>query len=139
MPEVKTLTETTMSLLSMNQFISCFRKQFQFQAGKGGLRRGRYYTAYNKEKGLKTDCWAMLVFIKTAIEYGFEEEEIIKELQIRPSLFHELYESLPIHLAENCPDKNLHQVIVVKIGLVKNAILFAYGIKANINPHGTEW
>lgn len=118
-----------MPLLTMREFRECFRKQFQFQKGKGGMRQGRYYTAYNQERGLKTDTWAMIVFIHTAGLYGFERTEIIAELNIRSSLYDVLQQSIPEILSNKCEDVNLHVICTTKMKLVKNSIRYTHRIK----------
>lgn len=106
----------------MEAFVQCFRKQFLFQNGRGGHRKGRYYTAYNKERGLHNDKWAIMVFIHTAPLYGFGDYEIISELGINRNMFSLLKEETPKFISDQCQDKTLHLTLINKIALVKNSV-----------------
>jgi hypothetical protein len=117
-----------MPLLTFDNFITCFRKQFIFQTGKGGRRISRYYTAKNSEQRLKNDQWAMMVFIHLGHLYGFSDTQIIEELNIRKSLYDTLKEEVVNVLSSNYPDKNLHKKVVCKAGLVRNLVFYTYGI-----------
>lgn len=108
--------------ISMEAFVQCFRKQFLFQNGRGGHRKGRYYTAYNKERGLHNDKWAIMVFIHTAPLYGFGDYEIISELGINRNMFSLLKEETPKFISDQCQDKTLHLTLINKIALVKNSV-----------------
>lgn len=116
-------------LLPMEDFVKSFRSQFIFQAGKGGLRKGGYYTAYNQERGLPNDCWAMMTFITVAPLYGFNEEEIRTELHVSPSKFERLKEEVVQIMKPEYPDRRLRETILVKSGLVKNCILINHRIR----------
>ena len=72
-----------MAILTMEDFVQSFRKQFIFQKKKiNGVSERKYYTAYNSERNLKTDTWAIIVFIHLAPKYGFTPQQIRHELNI---------------------------------------------------------
>lgn len=110
--------------LSFDQFISCFRKQFVFQNGRGGKRKSRYYTAKNQEQGLKNDYWAIMVFIHCGIHFGFNDTEMQDELKIRMGLYEVLKQEVEVVLKPDFHDHLLHKKVKVKIGLVKNCIRY---------------
>lgn len=115
-------------LIPMSAFVLCFRKQFLFQNGRGGYRKGKYYTAYNKERGLKTDKAAIMVFIFVAPQYGFEDKEIVSELGIKARMFYTLKEEVPKLVSNSCPDTNLHITLLNKIALVRNSVMNEFRI-----------
>ena len=112
----------------MEAFVFCFRKQFLFQNGRGGYRKGKYYTAYNKERGLHNDKWAIMVFIHVAPQYGFQDREIVNELGINKSMFNLLKEEVPKFVSSDCSDHILHITLVNKIALVKNSVKAQYRV-----------
>jgi hypothetical protein len=114
--------------ISFEQFISCFRKQFQFQVGRGGRRVSKYYTSQTWERGLKNDKWAIMVFIHTGSAYGFNDLQMHAELNISRSLYNFLKEETINVLQSSYHDKLLHKNVICKIGLVKNYIRYTYGI-----------
>lgn len=117
-----------MTSLSFKEYVTCFRKQFVFQNGKGGKRICRYYTANNSEQNLKCSEWAIMVFIHCGNKIGFSDPELLQELKIKQKLFDILKLSVqdilyPDHHEFNDPhDQNLSNKIKVKTGLVENAI-----------------
>ena len=108
--------------LFFEDFVSCFRKQFQFQVGHGGRRISRYYARQTWERGLKNDQWAIMVFIYTGTLYGFPDDKLMAEVKIRESLYFFLKEEVDSVIQSNYPDQLLHRNVVCKIGLVKNAV-----------------
>ena len=117
------------STLTMEGFVLSFRKQFIFQKGKFGKCESRYYTAYNAEKRLKTDVWAMVVFIHLAPKYGFTDTEIRQELNIKQSLYDVLKAETPQFLSPSYHDNRLHLTIVTKAGLVENHIHATFKVR----------
>jgi hypothetical protein len=118
-----------MPLLTFDNFITCFRKQFIFQTGKGGRRISRYYTAKNSEQRLKNDQWAIMIFIHLGHQYGFSDIQLLDELKIRKSLYEFLKEEIINVINSNYPDKELHKKVICKMGLVKNHIFYTHGIE----------
>lgn len=117
-----------MPLLPFDDYITCFRKQFIFQIGKGGRRISKYYTAKNQEQGLKNDQWAIMIFIYLGKLYGFSDDELNDELGIRESLYDLLKEELLNVIKPDYADHNLHKKVVCKIGLVRNYIRHTHGV-----------
>jgi hypothetical protein len=116
--------------LDFAKFITCFRKQFTFQAGKGGKRISKYFTAYNQEQGLKNDMWAIMVFIHAGEQYGFTDSEMLDELKIKIKLYQTLKQEVRNALRPDYPDHILRQKILTKTGLVKNCIRWDYCLRA---------
>ena len=117
-----------MPKLRFEDFITCFRKQFIFQTGRGGNRICKYYTAHNQEQGLKNDKWAIMVFIHTGNHFGFSDDELQDELHIRFGLYEVLKQEVRDVLSRNYHDKKLREKVKVKIGLVKNCVRCYYGV-----------
>lgn len=117
-----------MSALKLKDFVNSFRKQFVFRKSKSQKGDLSYFTAYNNEKGLKTDTWAIIVFIDLAPKYGFAAKEIRQELKIKSSLYEVLLNETPALLSPKCDDKILRQTILVKSGLVQNHILATFKV-----------
>lgn len=111
-----------MPQLKFEDFITCFKKQFLLQKGKGGHRISPYYTNYNAEQHLKNDLWGIMVFIYTGSMFGFSDTEMRKELKIGKSLYEELKDVVPDVIHKDYPDVKLRQKVLVKIGLVKNCV-----------------
>lgn len=116
-------------MLTFENFVKCFRKQFIFQIGHGGRRISPYYTAQNAEQGLKNDQWAIMCFIYLGIRYGFSDLQLRDELKIKESLYNFLKEEVENVIIPDYPNKALHRKVVVKIGLVENAINYTHGIQ----------
>ena len=122
-----------MAILKMEDFVQSFRKQFIFQKKKiNGVSERKYYTAYNSERNLKTDTWAIIVFIRLAPRYGFTPEQIRNELNIKHSLYEVLSNEIPELLSPVCDDKNLRETILVKSGLVRNHILATFKVRPEV-------
>lgn len=117
--------------LSLQEFCTCFRKQFIFQNGKGNMRAGKYFTALNRERGLNNDKWGIMVFLYVAPLYGFNDEQIQQELNIRDSLFTMLKYKVDQLLTKECKDQLLHTTLINKIALVKNSIKNEYRVIVN--------
>lgn len=118
-----------MCKLDFEDYISCFKKQFLLQKGRGGHRISPYYTNYNQQQNLKNDQWGIIVFIYCGGKYGFTDSKMRGELKIGTSLFEVLKEETPQIISPNYPDKLLHQKVTSKIRLVKNSVLNAYFIR----------
>ena len=118
-----------MPKLTFDQYITCFKKQFLLQKGRGGRRISSYYTNYNQEQHLKNDVWGIMVFIHCGAKYGFSSKQMRMELKISPSLYEELKEETPNIINPKYADRNLHTKVITKIGLVQNAVLNAYFVK----------
>lgn len=115
--------------ISMQQFAACVRKQISFQNGKCGHRKDMYYTAYNNEMGLATDTWGMIVFIYCGDRLGFTDDQMRHELKIQPSMYDVIKQAVPYTTTSKCDNPMLYKVVTTKIGLVKNSIFYAHGIK----------
>ena len=114
--------------LSFDEFIACFRKQFIFQVGKGGRRVSKYYTAQNQEQGLKNDQWAIMIFIYLGKLYGFSDDQLNDELNIRESLYDLLKEEVVNVMKPNYHDNLLHRKVMCKIGLVRNYVFYTHKV-----------
>lgn len=112
----------------MQEFCTCFRKQFCFQNGKGGNRAGKYFTAFNQERGLKNDRWGMMCFIHLAALYGFTDNQILDELKIRGSMYAILKYKTANIVTKGCEDKQLEKTILNKIALVKNSVKIEFRV-----------
>lgn len=121
-----------MPSLTFDDFITCFRKQFIFQTGRGGRRISRYYTAKNSEQRLKNDQWAIMIFIYLGNQCGFSDLELLDELKIRRPLYEFLKEEVHNVIKADYHDKALHNKVICKIGLVNNYIRFAHRIKREL-------
>lgn len=114
--------------LEFKEFIACFRKQFYFQTRKGGRFHSHYYTNCNKQQGLKNDQWAMMIFIHLGTLYGFSDIQIKEELKLRKSHYELLKEEVRKVYRPSYYDRKLHDKVVVKSGLVINAIYRNHGV-----------
>jgi hypothetical protein len=121
-----------MALLPMEDFVFCFRKQFMFQRGKGGMRVGKYYPIKSGALGLKTDKWVILVFMYVGEICGFTDDEMRKELGIKASLYEVLKKELPNITSGKYPDKMLYKIISNKSKLVRNSLFNTYRLKITI-------
>ena len=118
-----------MPKLSFESYIICFKKQFLLQKGRGGRRTCAYYTNYNQQQSLKNDQWGIMVFIHCGGLYGFTDGQMLAELKINKNLYDVLKEETPNILHFTYPDKLLHKMVHVKIGLVKNAVFVNHCVK----------
>lgn len=116
-------------MLSFENFIICFRKQFIFQIGHGGRRISRYYTAQNAEQGLHNDQWAIMCFIYAGTRYGFSDKEMIEELKIKQNLYDVLKEEIWLIVNTNYSDKKLQNKVLCKIKLIENCIAYTHRVK----------
>lgn len=135
----------------MQQFAEGFKKQFQLQKSaqdvihtkdfeRGNskcktykkkvtgrfVKDGPYYPLFSSKRGLQNNDWAMLTFINVAPKFGFNDEQIMKELSIDINFFSVLKEALPDILSANYHDKELRKTIISKSGLVVNHLRFMY-------------
>lgn len=117
-----------MPKLCIDDFITCFRKQFIFQTGRSGRRISKYYTAENREQGLKTNTLAIMVFIYTGIHYGFNDEDLRCELKIKRSLYDVLKSEVFCIIQHGHEDHVLQKKVICKIGLVQNIVRYSSGL-----------
>jgi hypothetical protein len=118
-------------MLTFENFITCFRKQFIFQIGHGGRRISKYYTAQNAEQGLKNDQWGLMCFIYLGAKYGFSDLQLRDELKIKENLYNFLKEEVENVIKPDYQNKALHKKVVSKIGLVENAIYYTHRVKTD--------
>ena len=133
-----------LALLTIEDFVFCIRKQIFFQRGRGGNRHKMYYTAYNhelvyakrfeynweaKQANKIGDEWGMIVFIYCARRYGFNEDEIKKELKLPSWKYRRVCNQITNVVSGRCENELVCILVKNKIKLVHNSVRYFFNVK----------